>query len=174
MGIYDNWTYTDLHQLNLDWILKTIRDYVQKTDQLSLSVDGLKQYIESQLSDDNIKQMVFEKLDTWLADGTLSTLFSNYVQGFITPQMYGAVADGQTDDSIALNASIAAAFQNSKMLILSGSYYINTPILIDQGQPLVILGSKSQVNTLLSESRNTPFNALSPFMVMCILPLSSS
>lgn len=25
MGIYDNWTYTDLHQLNLDWILKEVK-----------------------------------------------------------------------------------------------------------------------------------------------------
>lgn len=24
MGIYDNWTYTDLHQLNLDWVIKTV------------------------------------------------------------------------------------------------------------------------------------------------------
>ena len=25
MGIYDNWTYTDLHQLNLDWLLKEVK-----------------------------------------------------------------------------------------------------------------------------------------------------
>lgn len=35
MGIYDNWTYTDLHQLNLDWIIKTLKDFKSDLTELS-------------------------------------------------------------------------------------------------------------------------------------------
>ncbi len=34
MGIYDNWTYTDLHQLNLDWILKELKKLQEQTSSL--------------------------------------------------------------------------------------------------------------------------------------------
>lgn len=39
MGIYDNWTYTDLHQLNLDWLIREIKDLKTKTDSVSEAVE---------------------------------------------------------------------------------------------------------------------------------------
>ncbi len=38
MGIYDNWTYTDLHQLNLDWVLKEVKNIKNKTDEIDAAV----------------------------------------------------------------------------------------------------------------------------------------
>lgn len=32
MGIYDNWTYTDLHQLNLDWLIKHVKEVENNLD----------------------------------------------------------------------------------------------------------------------------------------------
>lgn len=64
---------------------------------------------------------------------------------YFTPQMFGAVADGTTDDSEAIQSAIDAALQNGigRVFLPSGNYAIEKPILLRSG-----------VN-LIGENRNT-------------------
>ena len=39
MGVFNNWPYTDVHQLNLDFILDTMKDVKGKTDQIDSAVE---------------------------------------------------------------------------------------------------------------------------------------
>lgn len=39
MGVFNNWPYTDVHQLNLDFILDAVKDYKEKAEELDAAVE---------------------------------------------------------------------------------------------------------------------------------------
>lgn len=47
MGLFDNWPYSDVHQLNLDWILKVIKEIKGKTDEIDGAVETAQQEAEA-------------------------------------------------------------------------------------------------------------------------------
>ena len=47
MGVFDNWPYSDVHQLNLDWILKVIKEIKGKTDEIDAAVETAQQEAEA-------------------------------------------------------------------------------------------------------------------------------
>lgn len=47
MGLFDNWPYSDVHQLNLDWILKVIKEVKEKMDLIDQTVSDLEGYVTS-------------------------------------------------------------------------------------------------------------------------------
>ena len=52
--VWNNYPYLDLHEMNLDWIIKTVKEYVEKVDNISIDVlDQAKAY-----TDDAIKNYV--------------------------------------------------------------------------------------------------------------------
>ena len=55
---------------------------------------------------------------------------TNKTAPFVTPEMFGAVGDGSTDDSTAIQNCINDAITNNKIAIASGNYKINSPIEI--------------------------------------------
>lgn len=67
MGLYDNWPYTNFHEINLDWVIQTMRDAMAKIDETYKQIQDLyKLYpelsaeiyrIEKKLNDSNAKIM---------------------------------------------------------------------------------------------------------------------
>lgn len=47
MGLFDNWPYSDVHQLNLDWILKVVKEIKGKTDDIDAAVETAQQEAEA-------------------------------------------------------------------------------------------------------------------------------
>ena len=66
------------------------------------------------------KNEVNEKLDKMVYDGTLSAIFNERFIGYVTPQMFGAVGDGITDDSVA----IQMAFDYSERVVFPKGKYL--------------------------------------------------
>lgn len=84
MGIYDNWTYTDLHQLNLDWILKQVKLALSQVNTLSMDFIELKEYVINFLNSLDIDQAVADELDEMYDDGRLASIIGttlNDIQG---------------------------------------------------------------------------------------------
>ena len=54
--MFNNYPYTDFHELNLDWIL-------QKIQEMNTKVENIPTLIQEMLSDDNIKKWLSEYLD---------------------------------------------------------------------------------------------------------------
>lgn len=102
--------YTNFHELNLDWVLETIR--------------GLQQEFKG------MKQELMEGFDELYKK--YEGLPSEVKNSYITPEMYGAKGDGITDDTAALQAAFNAAVTSRKTLYSFGvTYYVTSTIHIN-------------------------------------------
>lgn len=46
MGLFDQFPYTNLHEINLDWILCTIKRVCKKIDGIEIDIEAIKKEIE--------------------------------------------------------------------------------------------------------------------------------
>lgn len=91
-NFFDKYPYTDFHELNLDWVLQTIKDLVAEWETYHTTLSGewsdmeedwqdtkdawvsLKNYVENYFANLNVQYEVNQKLDQMAADGTLADL----------------------------------------------------------------------------------------------------
>ena len=86
MGLYEHFPYTNFHELNLDWLLLQVKKLREDLNALAGDLDP-----------DAIKQAIYDYLHDH------PDIFP-----FVTPQMFGAVADGTADDTEAIQDAIDA------------------------------------------------------------------
>lgn len=87
MGLFDKWPYADLHELNLDWILKIVKDNDSKIDTVSQEITNLEANVTQQIS--NMQR----DIDTIPAQ----------IQNEVTKQVDGAITDDKILDIIEEN-----------------------------------------------------------------------
>ena len=87
MGAFEFFPYTNFHELNLDWLLRKVREYIERFEKLDGdfkklqdNFDDLKTWVESFI-DEGLKDAVDAKLDEWLEDGTIEALVNGEVYG---------------------------------------------------------------------------------------------
>lgn len=95
-----------------------------------------------------INELDTEKQSTTLTQnyhlvGNSSNVATAYPLGYVTPQMYGAVMDGATDDQAAINAALAAS---DYVYFLPGNYRIATTITTDDDDHLMGSGNASIIS----------------------------
>ncbi len=104
---FSNFPYTDFHNLNLDWLLKSMKDLIAEWESYA---DYLDEWKKKTLY--NMQGYVNTWLDnhpeatTTVTDESLS--FKKLIigtLGYVTPEMFGAKGDGKADDSNALQVS---------------------------------------------------------------------
>lgn len=102
MGLYDSFPYTNFHELNLRWVLETCKQLKSKTEDIDTAVSLAQTYAE--------------------AAALSATQLAN---SFITPQMFGAVGDGITDDTEALKEMFA---DGRSVFIPHGTYLLTDKV----------------------------------------------
>lgn len=127
MGIFRQFPYSNFHEMNMDWLLKNWNElaeewatYKANIDTDISELDAFKDFFEAWIGD-NIDESVYEWLESHPEAVTMNW--------FVTPQMYGAKADGVTDDLTAFNAAIASGKQ---VIIPAGSYFLSETIFSDE------------------------------------------
>ena len=108
MALFDNMPYTNLHEINLDWIIEQIKTYTAKVDgmqasidQIDQMIDDLKQFVIEQIEDLDVAQLVSDKLDEMVADGTLADIIATvYPVRTAHIERYGRVIDRYTTDEV--------------------------------------------------------------------------
>ena len=88
MAIYDAFPYTNVHELNLGFILKVVQEYTKKVDTLEIDFADLKKFVLDYFDSTDFAQLVNDKIDELVADGDFTTLFATY-----TTRIYNTVAD---------------------------------------------------------------------------------
>lgn len=87
MALFDQFPYTNLHELNLDWILCTLKKMCAEIDLLQHKYDELKEQFD-QLSDN-----LGEEVDKWLREQG-----KEYVQEILKEYIATSVYFGLTPD----------------------------------------------------------------------------
>lgn len=133
MSIFDgNMPYTNLHELNNDWIVKTVKEVKDKTELIDDSVEQAKQ------SEENAKTS--EEQAKFYADSISDV--------FITPEMFGAVGDGVSDDTTAIQTACDYCRNNNKELFFkAGNKYKITSSINMRGVPHIEALGKLQNGT---------------------------
>lgn len=116
MPLFNNWPYMDLSKLNLDWMIKKIKE------------------IEEKIEDPE-----------------------EFPIKFVTPQMFGAAADGVTDDS----AAFAAMFNNAECKLYyvpPGTYRLASPILLSNFSNKTMIGDPYGKSKIMFTGSGYAFN----------------
>ena len=127
MGIFRQFPYTNFHELNLDWIINTVKDLAAKWDDFTA----------------NWGEKVADEVDKWLDDHPEATttvldhsiseiklteeLAAKTIKDYYTPQMFGAVGDGVTDDTDAF----VELSGYKPVAIPEGNYVINDLVTLE-------------------------------------------
>lgn len=112
MSIFDgNMPYTNLHELNLDWVMKQLKEVSSKTDDIDEQVEKAKEYSEN-----------------------TEEIYNAIKDLFVTPQMYGAKGDGVEDDT---NAFAEAIQSNKTVFIPEGKYLIKGTLTIPKRTSII-------------------------------------
>ena len=94
------------------------------------------------------------------SDGAWWELFETTV----TPQMFGAVADGSTDDTIAIQAALDKVAGVSTVLFPAGTYKVTSTLTVSSGG-IALLGEAARVTTILHSGNygdTISFSSLTP------------
>lgn len=108
-----------------------------------------------------------DEVDSQLEHVENNGLFKNESQ-FILPEWFGAKKDGTYDDAIAINKAINKSIELRKGVILSGTYFIKSPIFIKkevylrgQGVAKIFLQNNSNCEVLKSFDNIDALNRVS-------------
>lgn len=135
MGAWEHFPYTNFHELNLDWILSKVKEFINKTDDISEQLNildkdflALKKYVTDYFDNLDLKQAVSDKLDEMLEDGELEAIINenilNYAplsQDFSGTAVFRTREDYYKDPTDVYNSS-HCGFQNGTMYSPLGNY----------------------------------------------------
>ena len=161
MGIFRQFPYSNFHEMNLDWLLNHMDEMVEEWEKYRANLDSdiatIKDFIKffEGWTGEKISDSVFE----WL-EAHPEAITMNW---FVTPQMFGAVADGTTDDKTAFETAINSGKQ---VIIPPGNYYLSDTIFSDDSVIYKNNGTYTNKTVLTSKiiSDTTPVVGAMPDM----------
>lgn len=89
MGLFEQFPYTNFHDLNLDWFLNTFREFLKEWDLQQQEFSDLKDawqqlhdYVENYFDNLDVQQEINNKLDAMYADGRLEFILDSLFTDF--------------------------------------------------------------------------------------------
>ena len=72
--MYNEYPYTDFHELNLDWFLAEFKQVHDHVDDLDATVTEFTQFVTNYFDNLDVQEEINNKLDALVADGTIADL----------------------------------------------------------------------------------------------------
>lgn len=134
MAFWEQFPYTNFHEINLNWMLEQVK---KNKDDILKNAKAVPQIVSRAIENLVLSQDI----------------------NFYTPQMFGAVADGVTDDTAAINAAIDAASKKWGFVYFpKGTYAVaawnDSPVLdaaIILKNGVVLIGSGAENTRIISK-----------------------
>lgn len=87
MAIFNEFPYTNFHELNLDWIIGEVRRIAQEWDETKKPLEDLMQYVRDFLDNLDVSEEISDKLDEMAQDGTLADIINDQIFGEINADL---------------------------------------------------------------------------------------
>ena len=111
MGLFNQFPFTNFHEMNLDWLISEIQKLGNKVDNFS----------------NELQNYVYEYLDKWVHDNEIDV--SGVTSGEININAFAPHGDGVTDDKDSFNNAIDFCNKYGLNLALNPTnYYISAPL----------------------------------------------
>lgn len=106
-------------------------DWANYQTTMNNKFDNLQSFVTNYFDNVDWESMVDNLFEGWRQDGTLIAMIAPYLP-FLTPEMYGAKADGATDDRTALNNMMidAAGAKKAVWMAPTSTYYCSDQVNI--------------------------------------------
>lgn len=124
------------HSRMFDSDLREILDMYNSLKDLPDKFSDLKDYVTNYFKNLNIEDELDKKIEEAANSGELIAIIAPYLP-FITPQMFGAIGDGLTDDTEAFNTALAT---NKTIYIPEGEYLLSDSLTLTQGATIIGIG----------------------------------
>lgn len=142
---------SDISVLNADLVKETARAEQEEKRIEALFTDDVETSVSNWLSE-------HPEATTTVQDGSLtSNKFTNdlklhTLKDYVTPEMFGAIGDGVTDDTEAVKNALSNSIEKGIPLLIKNKYYITEPILKDITEKKIIniVGTQPLTNDLYS------------------------
>lgn len=144
MGIYRQFPYTNFHDINLDWILERLREYMDLTDllekniiefegrveidienfknEVNADIEGFKEYVTTYLENLSVPEEVRKILDEWLDEGIFDELLTELVDKYME-EVVEAQKRLLTSNDIDVENLYSYVFNDSRGGDVSGAQY---------------------------------------------------
>ena len=121
---FNKYPGTDYETYNWEWLLDTVKKWNKRLEDF-FENNGIHDYVEGILQEH--PEWVTTVMDGSISESKLVPRFlQSVLNPFVTPQMFGAVGDGVTDDYQAFQDAIDyAADHNNYVFVPAGTYIVN-------------------------------------------------
>ena len=112
MGLFENFPYTNFHEINLDQIIKIMRQMQDEWQQVENDWDSMQDFINNYFDNLDVSEEVLQALQTMAGDGELNTI----IEPVIVAETASWLAEHITPTSPAVDntLSIAGAAADAK------------------------------------------------------------
>lgn len=107
--------YTNVHELNLDWLIKTVKEYCDKVESLEIDYNDLKEYVKNYFDGLDVRTEIELELNKLIEDGTIPNIIYNYTDSKLS------AIETKVNDSLAATNELNSIVQNSISKIGTGS-----------------------------------------------------
>lgn len=143
-SVYDDCAGYTLQQL-IYYLLGVVKECVDQVvensdafNTLEKEFVELKEFVDNYFDNLDVQEEINNKLEEMFNNGKLNDLLNLFIP-YVTPEMYGCLGDGETDDSINFQKAVEASINKKIPLILSGkTYFLNNSINLTG--PIRIIG----------------------------------
>ena len=113
---FDQYPYTNMHNVNLDWVLQAVKSWgamVEQNNQNFINLEAanqsFKEYVTNYITNLDVQEEINNKLDEMLRSGALTQYFSPYIKTDVEEWL----EDNITPTTPAIDASLSiAGFQS--------------------------------------------------------------
>lgn len=84
MGIFNNYPYTDFHEMNLDWVIKTLKEIDTRIDELKdeilrEAIEATEAYVDDKMAD-VLSEFADLKSDFIVLQTNFNSLNADFIQ----------------------------------------------------------------------------------------------
>lgn len=104
---FNNFPYTDLQDLNIDWLLRKMKEVIAEAHSATEAAENLKQFVNEYFDNLDVQEEINHRIDELLEAGAFDTIMAQYVPDAVTAWLVDNIRP--TSPPVDASLSIAGA-----------------------------------------------------------------